>query len=80
MAERIIAAVLMVCFAFLFYSALSDLVHLVEGRSFDGVFLLLFCVIVSAGWIAFLAALALPRASQSRLHWHGLNWHRLNWH
>jgi cytochrome c biogenesis factor len=77
MAERIIAAVLMVLFASLLYIAVNDIVHLVEDRRFEGVFLLLFCAIVSGGWIAFLAALQL---AQSRLRWHGLSWHVLNRH
>jgi hypothetical protein len=61
MAERVFTAVLLGLFACFLYFAGSDIVRLLEQGAFGGVFLLLDCVILCIGWIAFLGALVLAR-------------------
>jgi hypothetical protein len=67
MAERNFAAVLILLFGCFLYVAFSDIVHLVEAHMAEDIFLLVYCVIVCLGWIAFLAALFL----ESRAAEHG---------
>jgi hypothetical protein len=59
MAERCFAAVLLLLFGCFLYIAGSDIMRVVGSRDFANTFLLLFCVIASAGWMTFLAALSL---------------------
>jgi len=68
MAERIFAVVLIVLFAWFFYIASSNILQVVEARRFGDLPLLIFCAVVCAGWIVFLAWLCWPaRSSRARL-------------
>jgi hypothetical protein len=58
------AAVLIVLFACLLFIALKDLLQLFESSRFGDTPILLLCVAVCVGWIAFLAPLCLPRISR----------------
>jgi hypothetical protein len=80
MNDRNIAIVLMLLFAVFLYVVLRDALQLVESHNDGGLALLTFCGIACAGWIAFLAALALARAPADRSKWHGLTLQGLNWH
>jgi|HubBroStandDraft_6_1064221.scaffolds.fasta_scaffold204460_1 hypothetical protein len=59
MAERSIAAILILLFGCLLYVALGNIVHLAETRTAGDVLVLLYCVIFCLGWIVFLAVLFL---------------------
>jgi hypothetical protein len=59
------AAVQIVLFACLVFIALRDLLQLFQSGRFGDTPILLLCVAVCVVWIAFLAALCLPRASGS---------------
>ena len=59
MAERSFAAVLILLFGWLLYVALNNIMHLGENHTAGDVLMLLYCVIVSLGWIVFFAALFL---------------------
>ena len=67
MAERIVALILIVLFAWFLYVSLSDILQVVEARRFGDLPLLIFCAVVCTGWIVFLAWLCWPaRSSRSR--------------
>ena len=68
MAERVVAVILIVLFAWFLYISLSDILQVVEAHRFGDLPLLIFCAVVCAGWIGFLARLCWPaRSSRSRL-------------
>jgi hypothetical protein len=68
MAERIVAVILIVLFAWFLYISLSDILQVTEARRFGDLPLLIFCAVVCAGWIVFLAGLCWPaRSGRSRL-------------
>jgi hypothetical protein len=66
--ERTCAAILMALFACFLLIALFDLLELFEAGRFGDTPLMLFCIVVCAGWIGFLANLVrLPASDRSRL-------------
>ena len=69
MSHRIAAAVLIAMFAFLLFLIVKDTLHLLEGGQYGEVPLLLSCAVVCAAWMAFLSALALAGAPESRVRW-----------